>query len=379
MPPLIRTRADLQALLLRLEGAQSVALDTEFHGERSYRPRPMLVQLCPDGAEAWLVDALEGPPLQDLGAVLARKHLVVHGGGADLEILRRLTGVLPADVFDTQVAAGFCGLGWPIRLPDLAMATVGRRMAKTETVSDWSRRPLTADQVRYAELDVAWLGEIEAVLLARIPVELHTAVRECSSELLRRAVEAEDPGTLWHAVGGSHLLGPRERATLRRLAAWRDQAARSRDVPRHSILGDAHLLDLARRRPETAEELRNNRRLPSAFARSFGPEVLAEIAASNDDPAPPARFGAPRLELDLLQAAARLVEADTGVAAELVLPTTLLAAIAAGDRPDGWRKAVVGDRIDDYISGRIGISFPGRWIEVAHDEARIRVLASETE
>ena len=285
---MIRTSAALQPVLDAIAGARRVAVDTEFHSERHFHPKLMLVQLRADDGPAWLVDPLAGLDLRPLGEALSRVPLLLHGGAMDLQILHRVTGMRPLSVFDTQIAAGCVGDGYPVRLQELVRRHLDVRIPKTETLSDWSQRPLSEDQLRYAADDVLLLGplaaELEAKLDARGNAELAAA---CTAEHVARALLPEDDEQAWRTVPGAQLLDDVERAVLQALTAWRDRAARERDVTRSNVVSDALLLDLSRRQPTSMDGLRANRRMPSQVWKRDGAAVLACVAAGRRASPPP--------------------------------------------------------------------------------------------
>jgi ribonuclease D len=359
---LIRTKAALQPLLDAIAGGQRVALDTEFHSERHFHPRLMLVQLRVDEGPAWLVDPLAELDLGPLGAALSTVPLLLHGGAMDLQILHRDIGMTPCAVFDTQIAAGCAGDGYPVRLQELVRRHLDIRLPKTETLSDWSQRPLSEDQARYAADDVLLLPPLARKLEARLEQLGNTTIAaECTAELVARALRPEDDGTAWRHVPGAHLLDGPERAVLQGLTAWRERTARSRDMARANVVSDSMLLDLARRQPATPEALRANRRMPSQVWKRDGAEVLAQIAAWRDAAPPPALHPRPKPWSDLVLAAARTAEVHRGVAAELVLSEPTPERLAAGHPIEEWRNRALGPEFFQFLAGTSAISMPGQW------------------
>ena len=183
----LRTDAEVSARLDRLSQAAEIALDTEFHPERTYFPRPLLIQLRPDSGEAMLVDATTVSDLRPLARMLCERPILVHGGAADIGIVQRLAGRAPAVVFDTQVVAGFVGLGFPRALRDLSASVLGKTMDKGATLTDWTRRPLSPEQLRYAAEDVLVLGPIASALRERLALSPWTAAANaCMDETVAR-------------------------------------------------------------------------------------------------------------------------------------------------------------------------------------------------
>ena len=361
--PLIRDAVDLEPVLAAIRGGARVAVDTEFHSERHFHPRLMLVQLRVDDGPAFLVDPVGGLDLRPLGEALsAAPLLLLHGGTADLQILAREAGLRPGRVFDTQIAAGCAGDGYPIRLQELLRRHLDIHVPKAETLSDWSRRPLSPEQARYAADDVLLLGPLADALAARLDALGNAAVAAaCTAELVVRALRPEADGDAWRGVPGAHLLEPGERTVLQGLAAWRDRAARDRDQPRPSVLSDAMLLDLARRQPATLDALRANRRFPSQVWRKDGEAVLSVIAGAQGQPAPPPLHRHVHPWIDLVNAAARVAERSRGVAPELCLDDAALSEIAAGRAPVGWRGDALGPDFVEFLSGRRSVALPGLW------------------
>ena len=360
---MIQTSAGLAPLLAELEVARRVAVDTEFHSERHYFPRLMLVQIRVDEGRPRLVDPLSGIDLRPLGAALSKAPLILlHGGVMDLQILHRETGFVPRRVFDTQIAAGFAGGGYPIRLQELVKRFLDIHLPKTETLSDWSTRPLSEDQLRYAADDVLLLGQLVDAICARLDARGFAELAEAATrDLVARALAPDDKWELWRQIPGVNVLDPQERAVLRELAAWRDDTARERDTPRSSVVSDAMLLDLSRRQPASFEALRANRRMPSQVWKRDGAAVLAAVSRGMAGHPIPGRDAGDKLWAELVLAAGRVAEAETGIARELVLNDAVLERLAKGADVEPWREAALGPRFMDFVAGRMGIGVPARW------------------
>lgn len=361
MPQLLRTDADLRATLPALWAAPAIALDTEFHPEKAYFPKLMLLQLGPLGGEPFIVDPLGAVNLRLLGEVLSKKRLLVHGGAQDLLLIQRELGAVPTEVFDTQLAAGFSGLGFPRRLQDLLVALGGPELEKGETLSDWSRRPLSADQLGYALDDIRVLPGLVDALEARLDGYGNREIfAEAQAEALATALAPPDDEIVWRRVHGAHLLSPEERAALRELAGWREARARGLNTAPGHLVSDAVLLDLVRRRPTTVDRLRENRRMPSQVWRQYGEEVLAVLRGSTDTVPPPPLARGPRV--DALRLAARLVAESRGIAGELLLTESELHYILEEISSAGWRRRALGPEFEELLEERLLMSATGRLI-----------------
>lgn len=358
MSVFLRTEAELAARLPLLAKANEIALDTEFHPERTYYPKPLLIQLRADESEVLLIDATAIADLRELAELLCDRPLLVHGGAADVGIIQRLAGRPPREVYDTQVAAGFVGTGFPRALRDLCAHFLGRVLDKGETLSDWSRRPLSPDQLRYAAEDVLVLAPLALAIRQRVEKSPFAAeLAECLRERLAAWVAPPDDASAWCRMHNAHLLAD-ERGALQALAAWREYTAREANVPAHSVVSDAMLQDLARRQPKTLGQLRDNRRMPTGVWKAYGETLLGVLRDRDRAPisAPPTG-----LAIDLARLAARVAETESGVAADLVWADCKIDYFLEEKNRDGWRRAVLGQKWHDFIDGKRTIAMPGRW------------------
>lgn len=329
----------------------------------------MLLQLRADEGDIYLVDALEIVSLTCLKPVLESVPLLVHGGQADLQILHRMTGAIPKEVFDTQITAGFCGQGYPARLLDLVQKNLGQSIDKTWTLSDWSKRPLSPEQLRYAADDVRVLPPLAHILREKLAQNGHTSpCAMATANMVASVLSPEDPEQLWRLIPGSVSLDPSSLGALQALAKWRDQTAKERDLPRNYLLTDALLLDTARRKPNSMATLLANRRFPAQIARKDGQDILDLLANSTPlyEPAPS------RLRTELIRVAARVAEQSSGIATELVLAEGVLHQLAIvmervskGEIPvefainsvlELWRQEALGKFFRDFLESKSQIS-----------------------
>ena len=269
----IDTPDALSELCERLRAAGRVGLDTEFHNERSYTARLMVVQLAFEDGFA-VVDPLALPDLSPLVQSLSETLVVGHALGSDLKIFADRFGIVPRDVFDCQIAAAFLGYGLSISLADLVRELQGVRLRKLHTVSDWSRRPLSEGQIEYLIDDVAHLLPMHDALTQRLK-EKHRyewAMEEC--RLLADAGRYQvDERRLYARIPGANRMNRRELAVLSELAQLRDSLARARDVPLKYVMPDDVLAGLAALRPHRLEDLAQLRRFDSSGRRALGPAI----------------------------------------------------------------------------------------------------------
>ena len=265
--PLLTRQNQLEDLLPRLLDAEAVALDTEFKWERTYYPILGLLQIGVSRDECWLVDAVAVPDLSPLAPLIESTKVVkiLHDALQDLTIISRYTKAKPRCVFDTRRSAGFAGLKSTTSMQALVHDTLGIDLPKTETRSDWLRRPLSPAQLAYAADDVRYLPEIRHLLIDRCPTD------EIRAWLAEENGKYDDPGlydepsveeAAQGRVKGASRLSPREKERVREISVWREGKARARDLTRRFVLEDELVIDIAVLRPASLQELLRIRRFP---------------------------------------------------------------------------------------------------------------------
>jgi ribonuclease D len=385
---MIEDASRLSALCERVAQSAHVALDTEFHTERTYAPRLMVVQLAFDEG-AVIVDPLAVPDLRPLLDALAQTVVVGHALSSDLKIFADRFDRVPGNVFDSQVAAAFLGYGMQISLADLVRELEGVRLAKSQTVSDWSTRPLSHKQLDYLVDDVAHLLPMHRKLTARLEAagRLEWALEECAAlgdiERFR-----SDERRAYLRMPGAMRMNRRELGVLSELVKLRDEQARARDLPPKYIIPDDVVAGLATLRPKRVEDLEQLRRLDAGARRTLGPGIVAAIARAEalpEDALPerPARPLGP--SRDTLAALMGVVAGE--IARENELPQSLLVPRAALDRVareipstraeferalelSHWRLTLVGDPLWRLLSGEVHVAIEG----YAQRDPKIRLL-----
>lgn len=246
---MITTAKDLQALMERAHDTDAVALDTEFVWERTFYPELGLIQLALSNEECFLIDPCAIDDLSPLGKLLADPAVVkiFHDAPQDLAILRAATKHDPQNIFDTRLAAGFSGLTSTLSLTALVELLLDIKLEKTQTRTNWLKRPLDPKQTEYALDDVRYLRAVRVLLLARVLPEAHKWLDE---ELLSLNDPNNDPGVSdkqrYTKVKGAGNLDRKSLAVLLELAIWREQEARKKNRPRGHIIKDTVLCSIAR-------------------------------------------------------------------------------------------------------------------------------------
>jgi ribonuclease D len=285
---LIVTDRQLADLLAHLREAGSFAYDSEFIGELTYHPKLCLIQVA-SAARVALIDPLAPVELRPFWELLCDPAVekIVHAGQQDIEPVVRHLGRGPANLFDTQIAAGLARLPYPVSLSKLVNELAGAKLGKGLTFTHWDQRPLSGMQLRYAADDVRYLPRVRAELGQRLEALGHTdwARRECAAQC-DPSLYGFNPDAQYLRVRGAGSLQPRNLAVLRELTIWRDGGARRHDVPPRSFLRDEVLIDLARSPVKKVEQLAKVRGLPRPIEAADGPAIVQATTRALELPAP---------------------------------------------------------------------------------------------
>ena len=358
----------LATLVDELEDAGFYGIDTEFHRERTYWAKLAFVQIAVNGRVV-LVD-----PLAVDMSVMARAFdaggvAIIHAGDQDLEIFEQATGTVPAVLFDTQVAAGFCGLGTP-SLGSLLRSLLDVKLPKADRLTNWLRRPLPERAIRYAVEDVSHLHDLHAALMRRLDKlgRADWALQECE-QLRVRDRQRRDPETAWWKLKGYRQLRSPSRGIAQECAAWRERTAADRDVPPRIILPDLALLGIAERPPEDREQLAQVRGLDGRhLAKGAATQIMKAVASGAELPkdrirlpdATPGDSPAKPL-VSLCAAFAVQVAGDNHLDAALLATRDDIAAFLRGDDDAalavGWRFDLVGRDVARIAAGEVAIGF----------------------
>ena len=361
--------AGLRSVVGALASEPRFALDTEFHRERTYRPQAALIQV------AWPGDLVLIDPLAtDVGPLAevfeAGGLMVAHAAGQDLEVLEHCCGTVPERIFDTQIAAGFLGLGTPA-LSSLYESEIGWRPPKADRLTDWLVRPLKASQLDYAAGDVKHLLEIHDRLAARLDEMGRRAWAQAEFELLlERGRRGQKPEDAWSRLKEVRHLRRRDLPVVRSVAMWRELRAARIDQPVRHVLSDVVVVSIAQAAPRTTEELAAVRGVGGGLARGrLGPAILKAVADGlASDWRPPPRRTARSDAADRLRPAVGLVTSWVSqLARDRMIEPSLLAtradieALIRGDADArlarGWRSEMVGEPLRRLVAGEAALAF----------------------
>jgi ribonuclease D len=375
-------------LAAQARAAGRLGIDTEFMGEGRYRALLCLVQIAVETADGVRVEVLD--PLttdfdpRPLAEVLADPaiQVILHAGRQDVALLRREWATDVHGIFDTQVAAGFAGLRAQLGYEALLHEMVGVRLRKSASFTRWDTRPLSEEQVGYAREDVLHLMDLADALQSALDARgrLGWALEECRA--LEEVTDEREPTTIFNRLPRINSLEPAQRAVALELVRWREETARESDRPVPSVLADAPLVEVAKRRPSSLERLAQIRGLNESTLRRRGRQIISvvergrtrePIPVDGDRPAPSDANDAPLIALG--EALVRARAAQAGLAYELIaaradLQRIVTAVRLGADDADvrtlqGWRREVVGAELLELLEGRRSLRVgPDRTIHV---------------
>jgi ribonuclease D len=345
---------ELDALARALGPQSSIGVDTEFLRERTFFPKLCLLQLSAAG-KIWCIDTLRVGSLEALMPALTApgSRKLIHAARQDLEAVYLTSKQVMSPVFDTQIAAACIGLKPQVGYAELVKTLLNITIPKGQTRTDWSKRPLTHEQLVYAADDVLYLGAIADGLTQRL-AELGREhwVREDCLALEDRQLYEPDPAQAWMRLRGIGQLASEPRARAKLIAVWREKLARERDLPRAWILSDAAIFAIAHANPKTPAALDTVESMNEKFAATLLAALDVASGAAPEDLEPVQDSRPTPEQRALLDRLIKIVDAraaELEVSAEVLAPRGELKALAMGRRDThalgGWRLQEIGARL----------------------------------
>lgn len=367
---IIKTQEELNDVCAALATKPYLSIDTEFLRDKTFYSKLCLIQLAGPDVDAVAIDPIEFDlDLTPFHALMANENVVkvFHAARQDLEIFYHMNGKIPAPLFDTQVAAMVCGYGDSIAYNKLVQDITGQALEKNAQFTDWSRRPLSNKQLTYALDDVIYLRDVYESLQARLVEQKRDHWVRQEMEILTSPDTYEMPiETIWQRIK-IRSDKPEVLAILRELAAWREELARKKDVPRGRIMKDDALADVAVYMPKNVEGLSRIRNVPKEIANGNTGKTLVSLVkkARNSDKSkwPRIKRGTPFHRdnvpvLEMLKLLLKINCAQENVASKLIANISDLEDIASNDTPEcnamrGWRFEIFGKDALDLKNGNI--------------------------
>ncbi len=378
---MIETTAALEEACAKLAKSEFVTVDTEFIRESTFWPELCLIQMASPDVEV-LVDPLaKGLDLKPFFALMADPSVVkvFHAARQDLEIVYHMGGLLPAPLFDTQVAAMVCGFGDSISYDQLVSRVTGAHIDKSSRFTDWRARPLDEKQLSYALADVTHLRDVYLKLKEELSREGRTDwVDEEMAILESPATYDLPPEQAWTRLK-LRIKKPLDFAVMQEVAAWREREARDRNVPRRRVLKDDAVYEIAQQHPTEPQALAKLRMIPKGWERSQPAASLMEAVKSAlaipkaDLPRIPRQPQMPEgaaAAAELLKVLLKIVAEQNQVAARVIASSDDLDRIAAeGEEADveamkGWRRKLFGETALQLLNGEVALRFVDKKVEM---------------
>lgn len=367
----ISNQENLDAFVRRATSSSVLAIDTEFLREKTYYAKLCLLQLATD-SEVVIVDPFAVDDLLVLVPLMEDPSIMklFHAGHQDLEILHRELGVLPSPLFDTQVAAALLGHTLQIGYGPLVHSLCGVALKKSDSYTDWSRRPLSPSQLEYAADDVVYLPRMYRIMVERLEAKGRLAWLDndfaAMADPANYVVDVRQRFKRLKRVG---QLSRRQLSAAREVATWREVTAQQRDLPRKWILTDEQVVEACRREARTIDELFMVRGVRERLNTRDARAVVAELTTGLD--LPPDQW--PELDkalksepnvdaqVDLMEALVRQRSKENDIAMQTLAGRSELSLVARGytDQADvlkGWRRAMVGEELLQLLAGRLALS-----------------------
>jgi ribonuclease D len=371
---LITTQAELRTFCDWLSTRDTIAFDTEFVSEDTYRPQLCLIQVA-SGQTLAVIDCLAIGDASPFWNALARgeHETVVHSGREEILFCIEAAGSPPTRLFDVQLAAGLAGLEYPAGYGSLINRLLGQSLSKRETRTDWRRRPLSAQQIEYAIDDVRALEELRDKLHGQLQQLNRLPWLAAETESWLAELQDWRGREHWRRVTGSANLSGRELAIVRELWRWREDEAKRRDCPVRRVLRDDLIVELARRRSDDPRQIAAVRGLQRGDLQRLLPKLAAAIrrgmhVADADLPQAIRRETNPHLNtiIQFLTSAltsicrtAKVAPAIVGTSQDVRDFVAYRLEGADGDElpalAKGWRAQVVGNVLDELLRGRLSI------------------------
>ncbi|TWT48496.1 ribonuclease D [Botrimarina hoheduenensis] len=372
----VLTDSDLASLCARLAGSKRIGFDTEFVSEDTFRPELCLVQVIGDDGLPAVIDPQGIDDMTPFWRLLAEgDHItIVHAAREELNFCHTAIGRAPANVFDTQLAAGLCSAEYPAAYSSVVQRFLGKRPSKGEQRTDWRRRPLTDAQIDYALEDVRYLFALHDKIIARL--EQHGRIDWLATEMDGFLTEVDDSRTRqrWRKVSGIGALPLRSLAVVREVWQWRQLEAERRDLPPRRVLRDDLIVELAKKKSDREDKIRSIRGMLHGQLKKSIPDIALAVRrgleASTDDLQGPRRKPPPP-QLNLLgQVIAPAITSlcnRAEIAASLACTATDIRELISyrlgfsgeGEDPpalaSGWRAELIGNLIDDLLAGKRAI------------------------
>ena len=374
---LIQTQSDLDKFVKNIPDCDFITVDTEFLRDKTYYPKLCLVQIgIPDGDDVAIDPLAQDMDLSGVFELFTNQNIVkvFHAPRQDLEIFYMMMGThLPTPIFDTQIAASFLGYGAQVGYNNLVQKICQTSLDKSRQFMDWSQRPLTKAQLKYALADVSYLKKIYVSLCEDLREKGRMEwVEEETKYLSDPSLYASAPEDAWERIK-IRTQKSEDLIALKELAAWREALAQKRNIPKQHILKDEVLAQLAMIKPQQEKQLKRIRNLPSGYQKGPQAENLMNLifkALETPKDTWPSRkpFIAREQNItgicDMLKLLLKLQSLEHDIASNLIASSGDIEKLAESNDANipalsGWRYEVFGKEAIELKEGRLSLGLKG--------------------
>ncbi len=366
----ITSKEQLNTICTQFNNSKYLLIDTEFIRQTTYFPILALLQAF-DGKTITLIDPLTIDDLSPLFDIFLNPDIVkvLHSARQDLEIFYHMCGKLPSPVFDTQIAAALLGYGSQIGYAALTKSVLNIELDKSQTRTNWLKRPLTQKQLDYAGNDVLYLEQVYKIQKQQLQqLQRLSWLENDFGFLTEQKTYQVDKLNLWKKIRGSSRLKQQQLVVLQFLAAWREEIAISKNINRKRVLHDDFLLQIAIQKPDKKTDLLNCQCLSENLVQRYGKTIIKLVSQALNSPEKnwPKQPG--RIQLspqqnaitDCLMAINHLCANNNNISPNCLCSRKEMEKLVSGNRNlgilTGWRFELAGKQLLSFLNGDNSLS-----------------------
>ncbi len=343
-----------------------LAVDTEFIRDSTYYPSLCLIQIAGNDF-AGAIDPLAKLDMSPIWKLLLNKNIlkIFHAGRQDIEIFFELMGEIPTPIYDTQIAAMFCGLGDQIGYEGLVNNFLGLSVNKQHQFTNWLHRPLSKSQIDYAISDVTHLIKIFPLINKLIKDNKREDwVSKELEHLSKKELYQISPDEVWKKIKLKNS-NPKMLNLLKHLASWRENECQKRNIPRNRLIRDDVLINISFAKPKTIDELKIIRGIPKNLSNDQFHQIINTIQCSlkieREEWPFISNSTSPKISkssLELLKLLLKYCSEESGLAEKIIASTEDLKSILEGQKKDikaftGWRNEIFGKMALSLLNGKL--------------------------
>lgn len=367
----VENDADLAEVCSKLSNEEWLCFDTEFVGEKRYLTLLCLIQLS-SAKGHYIIDPIAIDDISPFLALIQNPDIlkITHAGENDFRLLYQNYGILPSNIFDTQLASAFVGYKYPVAFSKLLEAELGVNLSKGYTVTDWESRPINKKLIEYALNDVIFLRELTDQLISKLDgLGRSEWVKEEMKKMEQKEAYAKNVYAEVFKNSKVRSLRKKEQVFFLRITKWRHDQAKAKNYSKEMILSSTNMNHLVRAIHSGKEALKRNRRLNDGFVNKYADTFIDmyEQPASDEErellnsiPKTTKDNSQEDLVLEMLNLLIKYKCVEEQMAPSIVLPRSYIKHIkSSGEIPDeiinGWRGEYLGESLLNWIKNKDGI------------------------